>query len=151
MSLTYELTTLYAQEGNPKALVGEFRRTRVLVPVHEGSGDLMSLTQHGICWLLAFTDEAALARFALARTPDGTEPRDIEYRTAHGARLLDVAIPALGVPAGVALDIAGPRPMLFPPVLGIVPDACAVDNPDLRVTPEEAARLLAEMEQEDAS
>ncbi|MEV5505933.1 SseB family protein [Streptomyces orinoci] len=147
MSLTDELTTLYAQQGNPRALLGEFRRTEVLIPVHSDSGDLMSVTQHGICWILAFTGESALAHFVLAQTPEGTEPPDIEYRTAHGARLLDVAVPATGVPTGVALDLAGPYPMLFPPVMGVVPDDCAVDNPDLRVTPEQAARLLAEMEE----
>ncbi|MEV5506839.1 hypothetical protein [Streptomyces orinoci] len=37
MSLTDELTTLYARQGNPRALIGEFRRTEVLTPVHDDS------------------------------------------------------------------------------------------------------------------
>ncbi|MFY4723926.1 hypothetical protein [Streptomyces sp. LaBMicrA B280] len=43
-----------------------------------------------------------------------------------GARLLDAAVPAAGVPCGVALDAGGPG-ALFPPVAGIVPDRVAVD------------------------
>ena len=53
------------------------------------------------------------------------------YRTVLGARLLDVAVPAAGVPCGVALDCAdGPDGAVFPPVRGIVPDAVAVDAGD---------------------
>nr|MDT0527358.1 AMP-binding protein [Streptomyces sp. DSM 41633] len=48
--------------------------------------------------------------------------------TFRGARLLDEVIPAMGVPAGVAVNVADPDgSMLFPPVVGIVPDAVAVD------------------------
>lgn len=43
-------------------------------------------------------------------------------------RLLDAAVPAVGVPCGVALDCAdGQDGMLFPPVRGVVPDGVAVD------------------------
>lgn len=48
-----------------------------------------------------------------------------------GARLLDVAIPAMPVPYGVALDVGSEgQGALFPPVRGIVPDAAAVDVDD---------------------
>jgi hypothetical protein len=45
-----------------------------------------------------------------------------------GARLLDVAVPATGVPCGVALDVGSEDGVLFPPVVGVVPDAVAVDG-----------------------
>ncbi|WP_327065797.1 hypothetical protein [Kitasatospora sp. NBC_01302] len=52
----------------------------------------------------------------------------VEYLTVYGWRLLDVAVPMLGVPAGIALDVAGTAPFLSPPVVGVVPDAVAVER-----------------------
>ncbi|MFF1910619.1 SseB family protein [Streptomyces sp. NPDC058239] len=104
-------------------LLGEFRRTAVLVPLDE-SGDLWSAEQGGVRWICAFSDEEALARFARAR---GDAAREWVYRTVLGARLLDVMVPMLPGPAGVALDAGGEDGVLFPPVAGIVPDSVAVD------------------------
>ncbi|MFD4900301.1 SseB family protein [Streptomyces sp. NPDC058411] len=104
-------------------LLGEFRRTAVLVPLDE-AGDLWSAEQNGVRWICAFSDEAALARFALAR---GDAGREWTYQAVLGARLLDVMVPLLPGPAGVALDAGSADGMLFPPVAGIVPDAVAVD------------------------
>ncbi|WP_052743142.1 hypothetical protein [Streptomyces mangrovisoli] len=112
------------------ALLGEFRRTPVLVPLGDGPGSaeergLLTADLVGIRFILAFTDEQALARYAVAR---GQAAREWTYQTILGARLLDVAVPAAGVPCGVALDCAdGPDGMVFPPVQGIVPDEVAVD------------------------
>ncbi|MFJ2375149.1 SseB family protein [Streptomyces sp. NPDC087769] len=108
-------------------LLGEFRRTAVLVPL-DGSGDLWSAEQGGVRWVCAFSDEAALARFARAR---GDAAREWVYRTVLGARLLDVMVPMLPGPAGVALDAGGEDGALFPPVVGIVPDSVAVDLGDV--------------------
>ncbi|MFJ7417676.1 hypothetical protein ACIQXD_03545 [Streptomyces uncialis] len=112
-------------------LLGEFRRTAVLVPLggEPGPGEergLLTADFNGIRFILAFSDEQALARYAQAR---GEFVREWTYRTILGARLLDVAMPAAGVPCGVALDCAdGTDGMVFPPVRGIVPDAVAVDR-----------------------
>ncbi|WP_437101900.1 hypothetical protein [Streptomyces sp. enrichment culture] len=106
------------------ALLGEFRRTAVLVPLGEGDAPLTA-DFGGVRWIYAFSDEGALARFAVARGEGG---REWAYQRWLGARLLDAAVPAVGVPCGVALDCAdGEDGMLFPPVRGIVPDAVAVD------------------------
>ncbi|MFD4692234.1 SseB family protein [Streptomyces sp. NPDC058463] len=104
-------------------LLGEFRRAAVLVPLDE-AGDLWSAEQNGVRWICAFSDEEALARFALAR---GDAGREWTYQAVLGARLLDVMVPLLPGPAGVALDAGSTDGMLFPPVAGIVPDAVAVD------------------------
>ncbi|MGA9309507.1 MAG: hypothetical protein WBV74_03945 [Pseudonocardiaceae bacterium] len=76
-------------------------------------------------WLYGFTTPAELAAWVVARGGDG----DVEhgYVTVRGSRLLDVAVREVGVPAGIAIDAAGSRPMLLPPVRGIVPDDVAVD------------------------
>ncbi|MEU1405025.1 hypothetical protein ABZ471_22160 [Streptomyces sp. NPDC005728] len=106
------------------ALLGEFRRTAVLLPLDT---DEVPLTADygGIRWILAFSNESSLARFAIAR---GEEEREWAYQRVLGARLLDAAVPAVGVPCGVALDAAdGDEGALFPPVAGIVPDSAAVD------------------------
>ncbi|MER5767588.1 SseB family protein [Streptomyces sp. NPDC001985] len=104
-------------------LLGEFRRTAVLVPF-DPYGSPWTADQGGVRWICAFSDEGALARFAALRGEGG---REWTYRTILGARLLDAMVPALAVPAGVALDAGSGEGMLFPPVAGIVPDAAAVD------------------------
>lgn len=93
-------------------------------------GGLWTATFGGVRWIYGFTDDEALARFARARdSGDGlTTGREWEFAELRGARLLDEIVPAMGVPAGVALNVADPDgSMLFPPVMGIVPDVVAVD------------------------
>ncbi|MEU9122475.1 SseB family protein [Streptomyces sp. NPDC048506] len=126
MSLADEIAAVHAGQPNPAALVGEFRRTHVLLPTTDDA--FMSAELDGIRWLYAFTDEEALSRFALSR---GVEPgTEWQYVTASGARVLDVLIPAIEGPTGVALDAGSEQGALFPPVSGIVPDSAAVDIPD---------------------
>ncbi|WP_435879463.1 hypothetical protein [Streptomyces prunicolor] len=109
------------------ALLGEFRRTAVLVPTDEDDTPLLG-DFGGIRWIYAFSNESALARFAIARGEGG---REWPYQRLLGARLLDATVPtvsAVGVPCGVALDVGTEgEGALFPPVLGIVPESAAVD------------------------
>ncbi|MGW1912403.1 hypothetical protein ACWCQS_17205 [Streptomyces sp. NPDC002076] len=107
-------------------LLGEFRRTAVLVPLDADNDGLLTADFGGVRWIYAFSDERALARFALAC---GEAAREWAYQRWFGARLLDAAVPAVGVPCGVALDVGSEgEEVLFPPVVGIVPDAAAVDR-----------------------
>ncbi|MER0480416.1 SseB family protein [Streptomyces sp. Edi2] len=123
MSLTDEVAAAHAGHPNPAALVGELRRTSVLVPLVNDS--LMSAELTGIRWLYAFSDEEELAHFAASR---GAGPEtELPYVRTVGARLLDVVIPAIEGPAGVVLDAGSEQVMVFPPVSGIVPDSVAVD------------------------
>lgn len=108
---------------DPRALVGEMRRSVLLVPVADGG--LWSVRSGGVRWLCAFTDETALARFALHHD---SGDRPVEYAALLGARIVDEIVPSLGEPAGLAVDIATEDgAMFFPPVVGIVPDEAAVD------------------------
>ncbi|WP_367324976.1 hypothetical protein [Streptomyces sp. HUAS ZL42] len=110
--------------GDPRALVGEMRRTVLLVPV--AGGGLWSARSGGVRWICGFTDEAALARFAL-RHGSGDQPMD--YAALLGARIVDEVVPSLNEPAGLAVDIATEDgSMFFPPVAGIVADGVAVDS-----------------------
>jgi hypothetical protein len=121
-ALRERLTELAASgQGDLRALVGEFRRGEVLVPVVEGS--LLSAESGGIRWLFAFTELAALERFAAARgeTVPGWVP-------VFGARLLDQVIPEIDGPVGIAVDAGSPTGFVLPPVAGIVPDAAALDS-----------------------
>jgi hypothetical protein len=113
-------------------LLEAFRDTAVLVPLHDGGW--LTADFGGIRWILAFSDESALSRYALARDEAG---REWTYQTVLGARLLDVAVPEAGVPCGVALDAAdgAEHALLLPPVTGIVPDAFAVDQVQQGGTP----------------
>ncbi|MEV5240569.1 SseB family protein [Streptomyces cinnamoneus] len=122
--LTQQIAAVYAHQAHPAALVGEFRRAAVLVPLDEAGG-LWSVEFGGVRWICAFTDDVALARFAVERGL--SEGQEWRYLSVFGARLLDVVVPQVGGPAGVALDIGSEQPMLFPPVRGIVPDGVALD------------------------
>ncbi|WP_327135417.1 hypothetical protein OG311_37475 [Streptomyces sp. NBC_01343] len=129
MELTAEIAAYRTGVGDPGRLVGEFRRAVLLVPrsggCADGEGGLMSAVSGGIRWFYAFTDEEALARFAEAR---GESAREWPYLAILGARLVDAVVPEVDGPAGVAVNVAdADGAMLFPPVAGIVPDACAVD------------------------
>jgi len=104
-------------------LLGEFRRNSALVPFDE-YGSLWTADFNGVRWICAFSDEEALARFAVAR---GEAGREWAYQRVLGARLLDVMVPMLPGPGGVALDAGSADGVVFPPVAGIVPDEVAVD------------------------
>ncbi|WP_416971791.1 hypothetical protein [Streptomyces sp. 4F14] len=110
--------------GDPRALVGEMRRSVLLVPTT--GGGLWSARSGGVRWICGFTDESALARFALHHGP-GDQPMD--YAALLGARIVDEIVPSLDEPAGLAVDIATEDgSMFFPPVTGIVPDGSALDS-----------------------
>ena len=117
------------------AELGEFRRSRVLVPVATPPGPdagevPLTVDMGEVRWILAFTGEAALARYAVAR---GGEARAWRYRSVWGAALLDAAVPAVaesGVPCGVLVNAAdGGRALVLPPVRGVVPEAVSVHGP----------------------
>ncbi|MDX2596517.1 hypothetical protein PV343_30320 [Streptomyces sp. WI03-4A] len=131
-----ESTRFAAHRRRFGARLGEFRRSRVLVPYGE-NGAALTVELQGARWLLAFTDEAALARFARAR---GETDRTWRYRAVWGAAVLDAGVPAVaagagteggaGLPCGVLVDAGdGERGLVLPPVVGIVPDACALNGP----------------------
>ncbi|MGW7440203.1 hypothetical protein [Streptomyces sp. NPDC054849] len=126
MGLVAEIAAYRDGRADPGRLVGEFRRALRLLPLTDrGQGGLMSAVSGGIRWLYACTDEEALSRLAQAR---GEAGREWPYLAILGARLVDEVIPAVGGPAGVAVNVADEDgSMLFPPMAGIVPDTCAVD------------------------
>ncbi|WP_265568524.1 hypothetical protein [Streptomyces hygroscopicus] len=108
--------------------IDRFRDTTVLVPLAPlDGGGLGFLTADfgGVRWIHAFTDALASARFDEAHDV----PKDRrDFVAVQGWRLLDVVIPAMDVPCGVALDVgSGGEGVLLPPVVGIVPEAAAVD------------------------
>ncbi|MER5278025.1 SseB family protein [Streptomyces sp. NPDC002809] len=109
--------------GDPWALVGEMRRSVLLVPT---VGERRwSARLGGVRWIYAFTDETALARFARLRAP-GDQAMD--YAALLGARIVDEIVPSLGEPGGLAVNVATEDgSILFPPVVGIVPETVAVD------------------------
>ncbi|MEU6090368.1 hypothetical protein ABZ865_26890 [Streptomyces sp. NPDC047085] len=112
-----------AGTGDPRALVGVLRRALLLVPLD--GGGLSTAHFGGVRWICAFTNENSLARFVSRHGPGG---REWEYAELLGARLLDEIVPAMAEPAGIAVDVADEDgSMLFPPVVGIVPEAVAVD------------------------
>lgn len=123
-ALAEQITARRAGIGDPRALVGELRRATLLVPLD--AGRLWTGHVGGVRWIFAFTGADSLARFAHSR---GDGERTWDYAALLGARLLDEIVPAMDEPAGVAVDVADAGgAMLFPPVVGIVPESVAVDR-----------------------
>ncbi|WP_314174315.1 SseB family protein [Streptomyces winkii] len=102
------------------AVLGEFRRSMVLVPIRDGG--VLTGDQGGLRWIYAFTDTDTLTAFAQARGEGG----EWEFRRVYGARLLDETVAEVGVPCGVAVDVGSEGAFLLPPAKGIVPDEVAV-------------------------
>lgn len=110
--LADEIDYVFSGFGNAANLARAFDAARLLVPA-TGVAELFALTDAtGIRWVTAFTSPTELTRFAALRedlTPDTL------IKTLPGALLRD-AIAQLAGPIGVAVDVAGAQPMLFPPV-----------------------------------
>ncbi|GAA2677471.1 hypothetical protein GCM10009864_56400 [Streptomyces lunalinharesii] len=123
MPLADEVAACHEGRPNPAALVGEFRRTIVILPIVDDA--FLTAELDGIRWLYAFSDEDALSSFAAER--GGESEPELRYVSMVGARVLDVLVPAIEGPVGVALDVGSEQGMVFPPVSGIVPDRVAVD------------------------
>lgn len=156
-ALAAEIHDLYDGHGDGGRLLAAFRAAALYVPLAQrATGDeratgagaagvtgaltaqddaMCSGEADGVRWLYAFTSPIELNRFARARAEAGTDAGwangRIRYWTVLGSRLLDVAVPAAvaetRTPAGVAVDVGGVRPLLLPPLSGIVPDRVAVD------------------------
>ena len=122
--LTDLIERVRAGGGDGEAMVEAFRTTVVLAPLGPG-GRLTAADAGGIRWVFAFTSPDELAAWTLARGGDGEAAQD--YVTILGRRLLTVAPAGADRPVGVALDVAGERPMLLPPMRGIVPDELALE------------------------
>ncbi|NEB01431.1 SseB family protein [Streptomyces sp. SID13726] len=111
-----------------------FRAAALYVPF-TADDEMCSGEADDVRWLYTFTSTGALERFARARVTEGAEPGwesgRVRYRTVLGSRLLDIAVPAAvavtRTPTGVAVDVGGVRPLLLPPLSGIVPEPVAVD------------------------
>ncbi|MCX4750429.1 SseB family protein [Kitasatospora sp. NBC_01287] len=123
LDLARGIEAVYGGRGDSRGLTGLLRSATVLCPLVD---DEPLVAESGsIRWIYAFTDEAALARFAVAR---GAGDRPWDFARVEGHRLLDVAVPALGGPGGVAVNVGSPAPMPFPAMgtLGTLSSRAAV-------------------------
>lgn len=102
---------IYSGTVDGPRLIETFGESLVVVPV-DARDAVLVIEDRGLTWVPAFTDTAALARFALAR---GDGDRGWSYLTVRGFRLRDVLVPALGRNAGIAVDIGSQRPVFLPP------------------------------------
>ncbi|MFF0010277.1 SseB family protein [Streptomyces sp. NPDC005374] len=138
-TLAAEIHDLYDGQGDGDRLLAAFRAAALYVPLAEDEA-MCSGESDGVRWLYAFTSTTELERFARARLGSGTGSGwgsgRIRHWTVLGSRLLDVAVPAAVAETraaiGVAVDVGGVRPLLLPPLSGIVPDSVAVDLVDRR-------------------
>jgi hypothetical protein len=121
--LAEQVANFYAGAPGGPALVAAFREALLFVPLGDGTA-LLTADGGGLRWLYAFTSSTELARYAAAREE---ADREWHYVTVRGARMLEQFLPGLPQPCGVVLDVAGERPMTFPPVRGVVPHAIAVN------------------------
>lgn len=111
MTLVDEIARIHSGSIDAARLLAAFRDAVVVVPT-DGEESLLTVDDRSIAWVPAFTDTAALARFALAR---GKADQPWQYLTTRGSRVLDTLLPAIDGPAGVAVDVGSPRPVFLPP------------------------------------
>lgn len=121
-ALRVEIARVRSGAGDGESLVAAFRDAVVLLP-QTADGPVAAGDYGGLRWVYAFTTEAELASWVVARGGDATAEQP--YVTVRGSRVLE-ALPLVGVPAGIAIDVAGAAPMFLPPVRGVVPDEQAV-------------------------
>ncbi|WP_109508515.1 SseB family protein [Nocardioides speluncae] len=108
--LRSEIQLVHAGVADGESLVESLRRSELLVP-SAADGAPLTTELDGVLWVLAFTSEQALAVYADAR---GAVTRSTYFLTLPGSLLQDVALPALGRPGGIAVDLGSAFPMLFP-------------------------------------
>ena len=106
-ALVERIADMYAGTVDGPRLIAALRESIVVVPT-DGHDALLTITDRGLTWVTAFTDTAALARFALAR---GDGERTWPYLTTLGERLLATVDPR----TGIAVDVGSERPAFFPP------------------------------------
>lgn len=111
-TLAAALRRLHDSAGGGADVVRAFRETRVFV-LADGAG-VRAADHGGVWWVLAFSGEVAVRTYLTACGEQPAGP--VNYLAMYGRRLLDDFLPAAGVPAGVALDLGGERPMLIPAV-----------------------------------
>ncbi|MCW2819551.1 MAG: hypothetical protein JWR42_2338 [Marmoricola sp.] len=110
--------------GDAESLVTALRES-VLLVLRTGEDGVAAGDQGGVRWVHAFTSPERLAEFLQAR---GEGDRPASYLTVRGDRLLDVVLPLVDGPAGLAVDVGSDEPMLFPAVVGVVPVERAIDG-----------------------
>ena len=106
-ALVDRIADMYAGTVDGPRLLAALRESIVVVPT-DGHDALLTITDSGLTWVPAFTDTAALARFALAR---GDGERTWPYLTTLGARLLS----SIDARTGIAVDVGSDHPAFFPP------------------------------------
>ncbi|MFE9421966.1 SseB family protein [Kitasatospora sp. NPDC006697] len=105
--LSARLVALHDGTINTPEVVEQIRDSLVLLPTT--GGEPLAAELDGVEWVYAFSGETALGLFAKAR---GLGPA-VPYLAVTGEQLLGVADSA-----GLALDVAGPAPLLLPPGWG---------------------------------
>jgi len=124
-ALREQVAMVYTSSPEERALLAAFREALLLVPLGDET-TVLTADYGGLHWLYAFTSGTELARYAAVR---GEANREWHYLTVRGRRVLKDFLPGLPQPCGVVLDVAGERPMMFPPVRGVVPDTIALNAP----------------------
>ncbi|RMI32649.1 SseB family protein [Nocardia stercoris] len=109
--LRSEIAAFYSGFGQADVLRAAVRDSLLIVPI-TSDDRVWTSTVRGVRWMTAFTTLAEYAAFENARGVDA----DAVYRhhTVRGRWLVDYAEQRPD-PTGVLVDIAGARPMAFPP------------------------------------
>lgn len=111
--LVSEIAAFYAGFGQSAELFAALRSSTVVVPLID-EDQILHLHLGGLEWVCAFTGIPEWAQFTAARGVDSD--REYRFHTMRGGRLWDYAA-ARERPTGVAVDVLGSAPMMFPPTV----------------------------------
>lgn len=109
--LRSDIAAFYAGFGQPEVLRAALQDSLLIVPVTPDDRVCTSAVR-GVRWVAAFTSLAEYATFEHARGIDADEV--YRHHTVRGRWLIEYA-EQRSDPTGVLVDIAGTRPMAFPP------------------------------------
>ncbi|MFC9965050.1 hypothetical protein ACFVH4_12495 [Nocardia ignorata] len=112
--LRSEIAAFYVGFGVPNELTAAFDESTLLVPLSGPEDRVFTMESGGVAWLCAFTGVPEYARFMSARGV--VADQEYRFHTFLGRRLREFA-EGQQEPTGVAVDMSGAAPMVFPPVV----------------------------------
>ncbi|KAF0848799.1 SseB family protein [Nocardia caishijiensis] len=118
--LRSEIAAFYAGFGVQNELTAAFDESTLLVPLSGPEDRVYTLESGGVAWLCAFTGVREYAQFMHARRV--VADQEYRFHTFLGRRLREFA-ERQQQPVGVAVDMSGTAPMVFPPAVSEEPSA----------------------------
>lgn len=122
-TFTDEVSAYLSGFGDPAALLTSLRSADLVLPL-DLHGQLFTVVEGGLPWMLAFTSVPGLRDFAVLTERNLDEVSCVQV---VGDRLIDGVLDRAPEPTGLFVDPATTRAMTFPPTRDFTPH-CYIDD-----------------------